>query len=156
MSTPIQALAEKTFRPQWRRMLAGRIANNIQRLRERRGWSRPELGKRCVPPTSGQQIGRLEKNQRNLTVDWIERIARGFKIDPADLIAGEAFELTPQVAEVVAGSLARVALRGDEPDPALAGDLGVLLTKLFELFARHESMRRDPEAARAVIDALSP
>jgi len=136
-------------------MLAGRIAQNIQRLREARGWSRPDLGRRCQPPTSGQQIERLEKEQRQLTVDWIERIARGFRLDPADLIAGEAFELTPQVAELVARSLGRVALRGDELDPAIAADLAVLLRELFELFARHETMRRDPEAVRPVIDLLT-
>jgi transcriptional regulator with XRE-family HTH domain len=125
-------------------------------MREKRGWSRPDLGKRCRPPTSGQQIERLEKGQRNLTVDWIERIARGFGADPADLLAGEAFEITPQVAELVAGFLGRVVLRGDEPDQAIVGDLSVLLPKLFELFARHEAMRHDPEAVRPVIDLLTP
>lgn len=136
-------------------MLAGRISANIARLREQRGWSRPDLGKRCVPPTSGQQIERLEKNQRQLTIEWIDRIARGFGIDPADLIAGESFELTPQVAEMVAASLGRVVLRGVAPDPAIVGDLGVLLRELFELFSKHESMRRDPEAVRPVIDLLT-
>lgn len=92
---------------------------------------------------------------RQLTVAWIERLARGFGVDPSDLLAGEAFELTPQVAEMVAASLGRVVLRGDEPDPAIVGDLGVLLRELFELFARHESMRRDPEAVRPVIDLLT-
>lgn len=155
MSTPNQRIAQKTFRPHAQLMLAGRISENIMRLREGRGWSRPDLGKRCRPPTSGQQIERLEKGQRQLTVAWIERIARGFGVDPADLIAGEAFELTPQVAELVARSLGRVVLRGDEPDPAIAGDLAVLLRELFELFARHETMRRDPEAVRPVIDLLT-
>lgn len=136
-------------------MLANRIAQNIQRMRESKNWSRPDLGKRCKPPTSGQQIERLEKGQRNLTIDWIERIARGFGIDPSDLLAGDAFELTPQVSELVATSLARVVLRGDEPDPATVGDLGVLLRELFELFARHETMRHDPEAVRPVIDLLT-
>jgi len=155
MSTPIQPIAEKTLLPHFRDMLAGRIAQNIQRLREGRGWSRPDLGKRCKPPTSGQQIERLEKNQRQLTVDWIERISRGFGIDPADMLVGEAFELTPQVAELVAASLGRVVLRGAELDPAIVGDLAVLLRELFDLFAKHESMRRDPEAVRPVIDVLT-
>jgi hypothetical protein len=113
------------------------------------------LGKRCQPPTSGQQIERLEKNQRQLTVEWIERLSRGFGLDPAALLSSEAFELTPQVSELVATSLARVVLRGDEPDPAIAGDLAVLLRELFEMFAKHEAMRRDPEAARPVIELLT-
>ena len=40
------------------------IANNIQAMREERGWSRPELAR--LAKTSPQQIERLEKAQRRL------------------------------------------------------------------------------------------
>lgn len=36
--------------------------------------------------TSGQQIERLEKGQRNLTVDWLDRAAEALSVSPADLI----------------------------------------------------------------------
>lgn len=63
--------------------------NNIQRFREGLGWSRPELGKRMG--TSGQQVERLEKGQRSLTQDWIDKAATALGVEPADIItAGSA------------------------------------------------------------------
>ena len=137
-------------------MLTVRIRQNIQRLREKRGLSRPQLGARLVPPTSGQQIERLEKGQRGLDVDWIEKIAEALDVDPAALVAGESgeFTLTRPVADEVSRTLARVVLRGDEPDRATVEVLSVLLTELFEMFARHPATRTDHQAARPDIDFL--
>lgn len=58
--------------------------NNIQRFREAKGWSRPDLGKRMG--TSGQQVERLEKGQRNLTQDWIDKAASALGVEPAAII----------------------------------------------------------------------
>lgn len=60
-------------------------ANNIQKFREEKGWSRPELGRRMG--TSGQQVERLEKAQRRLTQDWIDKAARALGVEPVDIIA---------------------------------------------------------------------
>jgi transcriptional regulator with XRE-family HTH domain len=138
-------------------MLGDRIRTEIERLRVVRGWSRAELGRRIVPQTSGQQVERLEKGMRQLDTDWIEKIARAFSVDPAALVAGEdrQFELTPQVADEVAHHLARIALRGDEPDPAIVQVLSILLQELSETFVRHPQARRDPEVVRPVIGLLA-
>ena len=61
-------------------------ANNIAFFRERRGWSRPELGRRMNPKTSGQQIERLEKGQRKLSQEWIDRAAKALEVMPALII----------------------------------------------------------------------
>ncbi len=58
--------------------------NNIERFRIDRGWSRPELGKRMG--TSGQQIERLEKGQRKLSQDWIDKAAAALEVLPTDII----------------------------------------------------------------------
>lgn len=60
------------------------LANNIQLFREAKGWSRPALAERMK--TSPQQVERLEKGQRNLTTDWIEKAARALGVSPSDLI----------------------------------------------------------------------
>lgn len=69
-------------------------ANNIQRFREERGWSRPELGRRMN--TSGQQVERLEKAQRRLTQDWIDKAAAAFGVQPVDIISSEPGPLPDQ------------------------------------------------------------
>lgn len=58
--------------------------NNIAALREARGWKRPKLAE--LMGTSTQQVERLEKSQRRLTQDWIERAARALEVSPADII----------------------------------------------------------------------
>lgn len=157
LSTPIPVVALNRYYPHDTNVLTMTIRDNIKRLRERRGMSRPQFGARLNPPTSGQQIEKLEKGQRALTVDWIERIAVALDVDPAALVAGESgeFSLTPQVADEVSRSLARVVLKGVEPDRATVEVLSLMLTELFEMFARHPATRADIQAARPAIDFLA-
>ena len=154
---PFPYVAINAYNGQRGDVLAVRIRENIKRLREKRGLSRPQLGERLNPPTSGQQIERLEKGMRGLDVDWIEKIADALDVDPAALVAGESgeFTLTPQVADEVSRTLARVALRGAEPDRATVQVLSLLLTELFEMFAKHPATRTDLQAARPAIDLLA-
>ncbi|SDC29965.1 Phage repressor protein C, contains Cro/C1-type HTH and peptisase s24 domains [Sphingomonas sp. YR710] len=62
--------------------------NNLMQLRKSAGWSRPQLAERMG--TSAQQIEKLEKGMRRLTLDWIERFAAAFEISPAAIISGES------------------------------------------------------------------
>ena len=57
--------------------------NNIQALREAKGWMRPELAKRMG--TSPQQIERLEKSLRKLSLDWIDKAATAFGVHPVEI-----------------------------------------------------------------------
>lgn len=59
----------------------------IASLREKRGWKRPELAQRMG--TSAQQLERLEKGQRRLTTDWLERIATALEVDVRSLFGDE-------------------------------------------------------------------
>lgn len=58
--------------------------NNIQHFREAKGWSRPQLGERMG--TSGQQIERLEKAQRKLSQEWIDKAAAALGVAPYQII----------------------------------------------------------------------
>lgn len=58
--------------------------NNIQELRARRGWMRPELARRM--DTSPQQVERLEKSQRKLSLDWIDKAAEALSVEPWQII----------------------------------------------------------------------
>lgn len=69
--------------------------NNIARFREDRGWSRPTLAKRMN--TSPQQIERLEKGQRQLTLEWMNRAAQAFGVTPTQIIE-TGVELPPEAA----------------------------------------------------------
>lgn len=157
MSTaPFQYIPSSAERGHVGPMLAQQIRANVVRLRNAKGWSRPELGRRLAPPTSGQQIERLEKGQRDIDAKWIERLARAFAVDPPSLLAGEEqfYDLTPQVADEVAEHLARLVLRGAEPDQAIVRDLSVVLQEMTATFSEHPQARSDPQVVRPVIDVL--
>lgn len=143
-------------------MLEGVIAKNIARLREERGWSRPDLAKRVKPVTSGQQIERLEKNQRRLTIDWIERLAKALDVEPYQLIMPDVpigglqggYNLSEQVAERVARTMGLIAL-GEPPTDDLVSDLVEVLQEFAATFAAHPATRSDPEQVRPVADLLA-
>ena len=75
--------------------LAMASQNNIERLREARGWKRPALAERMG--TSAQQVERLEKGQRRLSQDWIDKAASALGVEPVDII-GEMPEAPAAIA----------------------------------------------------------
>ena len=146
-------------------MLAERVAENIARLRKERGWSLERVGAGCVPPTSYQQISRLEKGERTVDFEWVERIAPAFGLNPLELIVGDriqtdqpdyiVFSLGEQVANEVARELARVALSGEEPEDGTVQVLALMLQELTATFAAHPQAYHDPTIARPVIGLAS-
>lgn len=154
---PIQRVHQPTHSSHVGRVLGERIRAEIARLREERGWSRPQLGARLTPPTSGQQIERLEKGQRQLDTDWIERIARAFDVEPAVLVGGaeQRYQLTEQVADEVAMELAKFVLRGGEPDQVTLEGLSILIQDLSATFAEDPQARHDAQVVRPVVRALT-
>jgi transcriptional regulator with XRE-family HTH domain len=62
------------------------MTNRITDLRKQKGLSQKDLAQRIG--TSGQQVGHLEAGRRQLTQDWMERLASGLECRPEDLFAG--------------------------------------------------------------------
>ena len=155
LSTPNQRVASIRLRGKSATVLEGRIRTNMQALREAAELSRPQLGARCSPPTSGQQIERIEKGQRRLTIEWVERIAKALRVEPEMLVGGGAdFTLATPVANEAAEAILTVAT-GSRPDPVTIEIAALLLKALLETFVRHPEARSDPGAARPIVDFLS-
>ena len=51
------------------------MINRIRDVRKQKGMTLAEVGAACDPPTTAQTIGRLETGMRNLSLDWMNRIA---------------------------------------------------------------------------------
>lgn len=60
--------------------------NRIRELREAKGWSQQQLADRLEPKTLQPQIDRLEKGQRRLTQEWMEKIGTALGVGPTDLL----------------------------------------------------------------------
>lgn len=77
------------------------MSNRLQQLREARGFSLRDLAAKVG--TSNQQVSHLELGKRQLTVEWMKRIAAVLECHPWELV--EAFRpdtLTPRETRMLA------------------------------------------------------
>lgn len=63
------------------------MGNRIRELRDARGLSQAELGRRIG--ATKQQISHLEHGRRRLTDTWIHKLAAALAVSPSDLLAPE-------------------------------------------------------------------
>lgn len=89
------------------------MPNQIRIHREKAGLTRPELADRVG--TSLSQIVKLERGERRLTQDWMERIAAALGVRSSDLMASQ---LVPVVGRVGAG--AQILLVDGDGDATLS------------------------------------
>jgi transcriptional regulator with XRE-family HTH domain len=79
--------------------LVGRVAHNLRRLREARGWTQEQAGGACGEMLM-QQYQRIESGRVNLTFTTFSRLAEGFGVDPQELLVPPDHVIdTPAVAE---------------------------------------------------------
>jgi transcriptional regulator with XRE-family HTH domain len=106
------------------------MINRVRDIRRSKKLTLAEVAQRCSPPTTAQTIGRLETGMRQLSLAWMNRIAKALEVDPELLVRGEADE-TPQFiarftetgAEALAAprdAVLPTALGADAPLVALA------------------------------------
>lgn len=69
------------------------MENRIRAVRKAKGLSQEQLGE--MVGTNKVQIGRLEKGNRRLTIDWVEKIAKALDCHPMELL-GEAIPATTE------------------------------------------------------------
>ncbi|HVJ54923.1 MAG TPA: LexA family transcriptional regulator [Aliidongia sp.] len=79
--------------------MADLIPDRLKQLRLARGWSLAKLGE--MIGTSGQNVSKLELGKARLTLDWMNKFAQAFGIEPLELM--------------------QVAPRSSPPDPRQAG-----------------------------------
>lgn len=64
--------------------LGGWMSNSIRRLRKQKKMTMQELARRVG--TSQQQIDRLEKGHRKLTIEWLDRLTKALECDIYDIL----------------------------------------------------------------------
>lgn len=69
------------------------VGERIATVREVRGWKRPELARRMG--TTPQQLERLEKGQRRISEEWLNRAAQALEVSPAELLQDGEVSLSP-------------------------------------------------------------
>lgn len=106
------------------------MINRIRDVRKQKRMTLADVAARCKPPTTAQTIGRLETGMRNLSLDWMNRIAAALGVEPELLVRrdrDETVKLVARLGETGAEALAKPldallpsALSGDAVPLAMA------------------------------------
>ena len=62
------------------------MINRIRDVRKQKRMTLADVAVRCTPPTTAQTIGRLETGMRNLSLDWMNKIAAALGVEPELLV----------------------------------------------------------------------
>lgn len=82
------------------------IPNRVRALRMEKGWSLQELATKAN--TTAPQIMKLERSHRKLDLDWLDRLAAAFGVDPLFLMGADTktagLTMVPVVGRIAAGN----------------------------------------------------
>lgn len=108
------------------------MINRIRDIRREKGLTLAEVGLRCAPPTTAQTIGRLETGMRNLSLDWMNRIARALEVAPELLLRGEQPAQPHIVARLCESGVEALATPRDAVLPTALTGGGALMALAIE------------------------
>jgi transcriptional regulator with XRE-family HTH domain len=74
------------------------MINRIRDIRRAKKMTLADVAERCVPPTTAQTIGRLETGTRQLSLTWMNKIAKALEVDSELLVKGEAAAVPQYIA----------------------------------------------------------
>ena len=96
------------------------MINRIRDVRKQKRMTLADVAARCKPPTTPQTIGRLETGMRNLSLDWMNKIAAALGVEP-ELLVRRDREDTEALARPM-DALLPSALAGEAAPMAMAVD----------------------------------
>ena len=111
------------------------MINRIRDVRRAKRMTLADVAARCDPPTTPQTVGRLETGMRNLSLDWMNKIAGALGVEPRLLLRSDHDDTSPKLIarfgeggaealSVPTDALLPSALGGEADLLALAIDIG--------------------------------
>ena len=103
------------------------MINRIRDIRRQKGLTLADVAERCSPATTAQTIGRLETGMRQLSLTWMNRIAKALEVEAELLVRGEESDIPKYIARLTGeGAEALSAPRDAILPAALGGDTGLV------------------------------
>jgi transcriptional regulator with XRE-family HTH domain len=103
------------------------MINRIRDVRKQKRMTLSDVAVRCSPPTTPQTIGRLETGMRNLSLDWMNRIAAALGVEPELLVRRDRDDTVQLIARLAENGPEALAKPIEALLPsALAGDTALL------------------------------
>jgi len=104
------------------------MISRVREIRKARSLTLADVAARCDPVTTAVTIGRLETGARQLTVPWLERLAKALDVDPKKLFAQESDSTIPVAAVLTAeGAQSLATPLSLHPPAPLPGAIGLLV-----------------------------
>jgi transcriptional regulator with XRE-family HTH domain len=108
------------------------MINRIRDIRQEKGLTLADVAARCSPPTTAQTIGRLETGMRNLSLSWMNRIAKALQVDSELLVKGDQEAQPKLVARLVETGAEALSAPRDAILPTALAHEGALLALAVE------------------------
>ncbi len=103
------------------------MINRIRDIRRQKGLTLVDVADRCEPATTAQTIGRLETGMRQLSLTWINRIAKALGVEPELLLRGNESEVPSFIARLTADGAEGLSMPREAILPSALGGEGVLV-----------------------------
>jgi transcriptional regulator with XRE-family HTH domain len=111
------------------------MINRIRDIRRSKKLTLAEVAERCSPPTTAQTIGRLETGMRQLSLTWMNRIAKALEVDPELLVKGEADPIPQFIARYIETGAEALPVPSDAVLPTALGADAPLVAMTIEASA---------------------
>ncbi len=111
------------------------MINRIRDIRRQQKLTLAEVAERCSPPTTAQTIGRLETGTRQLSLTWMNRIAKALAVDSELLVKGDDAPVTQYVARFTETGAEALTTPRDAILPAALGGDALLVALAIEASA---------------------
>lgn len=108
------------------------MINRIRDIRKDKGLTLADVAARCIPPTTAQTIGRLETGMRQLSLTWMNRIARALEIEPELLVKGAQGDAPRYIARLGSDGAEALATPRDAILPSALGGPEGLVAMMIE------------------------
>jgi transcriptional regulator with XRE-family HTH domain len=125
------------------------MINRIRDVRKQKRMTLADVAARCSPATTAQTIGRLETGMRNLSLDWMNKIAAALGVEPELLVRRERDESAQLVARLgESGAEALTKPMGALLPTALGGEAALLAMAVDTSAGEYRALNRDVLAPR--------
>ncbi|MGH6786642.1 MAG: helix-turn-helix domain-containing protein [Novosphingobium sp.] len=108
------------------------MINRIRDVRRQKKLTLADVAERCVPPTTAQTIGRLETGTRQLSLTWMNRIAKALGVEPELLVRGEETEAPRTIARLTDTGAEALSAPRDAILPTALGGEGTVVALAVE------------------------
>jgi len=111
------------------------MINRIRDIRKEKHLTLADVAARCSPPTTAQTIGRLETGMRNLSLVWMNRIAKALDVEPELLVRSEEAVVPRTIARLLATGAEALHTPRDAILPTALGGEGNVVALAVEASA---------------------